>query len=212
MAVFFSSNGPINAPVAAPVSPAMSQAAREFSRFSTGQTTGLYGFQPQIAPLPLATPNAPDKKANPWLMMAVLTVLKLPFSFLTASWANSLLFGISMSHSIQKELIGIGAEVLGTIGLKMFADHVGPNSQTKCSHPENNHEKQLEIASGIVSFIGTAITTAACIKDSKLWGTLKLGGKAWRFGASLAVGTLCGVVEGFLTAKLEPWLEKKLAK
>ncbi|MDH4378834.1 MAG: hypothetical protein QE263_02895 [Vampirovibrionales bacterium] len=203
MAVFISS---VN-PTSAAVSPAMSQAAREFSRFSTGQTTGLYGFQPQIAPLSLATPNAPGKKANPWLMMAALTLLKLPFSFLAASTFNSWVFDITMSHSIQKELIGIGAEVLGTIGIKVAEDRLKGDSHSKVSH-----EKQLEIASGVVSFIGTTITTAACIKDSKLWGNLKLGGKAWRFGASLAVGTLCGVVEGFLTAKLEPWLERKLAK
>ena len=143
-------------------------------------------------------------------MMAVLTVLKLPFSFLTASWANSLLFGISMSHSIQKELIGIGAEVLGTVGIKLVGDHVEGDSHSKLTH-----EKQLEIASGVVSFIGTAITTAACVKDSLKEGTFSRGlrplGKVGCIAVSLAVGTLCGVIEGFLTAKLEPWIEKKLS-
>jgi hypothetical protein len=209
MAVLFSSV----TTVPAAISPAVLQAAKEFSRFSTGQTTGLYGFQPNIAPIPIpiATPNALDKKANPWLMMAVLTLFKLPFSFLTVSMANKALFGITLAHSFKEELYGIGAEVLGTIGIKVAEDRLHTDS-----HSQMSHEKQLAIASGIVSFIGTAITTAGCIKDSKLKGRFSRMitpfGKSLRIVASLAVGTLCGVIEGFFTAKLEPWLEKKLGR
>jgi hypothetical protein len=204
MAVFFSSVSNSSAAV----SPAVSYAAHEFSRFATGRAEGSDIFQPIVVTQPNATTRStPAKKTSPWLMMAALTLLKLPFSFLAASTFNSWVFGITMSHSIQKELIGIGAEVLGTIGLKVFEERIGTDT-----HPTGSHEKQLEVASGIVSFIGTAITTAACIKDSKIWGPMRGLKKVGVGVASLAVGTLCGVVEGFFTAKLEPWLEKKLAR
>ncbi|MFN8615283.1 MAG: hypothetical protein U0003_05170 [Vampirovibrionales bacterium] len=197
------------APQARSLLPPSVVAAKEFSRFSnttnlvfTGPTTVNVILQNH---LPQDSSVASSKKANPWVMMAALALFKLPFSFLGASAVNAWLFNISMGHSIKRELVGIGAEVIGTMGLKLADDSIG-------QHSSRHHDQQMQVASGIVSFLGTLIATLGCLRDSPAIQKMSRTHRTGRIIASLVAGTLCGVVEGYLSAKVEPALSQWLAR
>lgn len=185
-------------------------AAQAALRFNHYVVSGAVGGTHKPAKPAVTTIPASNHPTSIKSQLATIALLKLPLSFLFTSGINGALFKIPFIKSAGLELLGIAIEAVGMVSITAAKKYYDTHDDTPDTH--TSHEKMLKIAGAGVSLVSSTITISRCIAESDYFKRLtRTHHKVLRVLASVAAGTLCGTLEGYLAGKVTPWLEKQLA-